>query len=407
MPEVDTSGVEITIPQPPQAEAVPLPEQEQDIGNITEEPETLAPVEADQNISVAQTAKTPAEPQPPEVLTSFTPVDLAGSEIGLEEPKIKDITEVSLLLPSFQSPQIPDAKIAMNKPLEQAISDAVSFELESSANTPTFSTDIGQSLSELDGGIGSSLSSDDSGFVAPGIAQPVHEIAKLTSLDTMAPEAGPKVSTSTISLSSIIVPVTYLRTSWSAVLPFEAGESYGVTITQVKSDAEPWMKEGQTIVKLNGEPVETIADIQRILENTITQTDAATIPVVFGVSDETGVVSEHKANLKLIGKTALKDGTTFETVFETGTWKTMVTAVEEDAVEEFSVGDVLIANVEAREKIEGRNALADILNKGFSSGKDSLRFIVDRDGSNWFATVRVSEVGGFQATTLNHTKTGD
>ena len=85
----------------------------------------------------------------------------------------------------------------------------------------------------------------------------------------------------------------------------------------------------------------------------------------------------------------------------------VVTAIEEDAVEEFSVGDVLIANVEAREKIEGRNALADILNKGFSSGKDSLRFIVDRDGSNWFATVRVSEVGGFQATTLNHTKTGD
>jgi serine/threonine protein kinase len=406
-PATDTDVVETTDVQSSESEALPQLEHLPDTPGNTQEPETRAPEGADQNISVAEVPENTAEPETPEVLATFTPVDLGDTEIGLTEPKITEITEVSLVLPSIQSPEISDAGLALSAPSDPVTVDAVLFDLEVSGIAPVFSTDIEPSLPALTGDSDLSLSSGDNAFNMPKTGLPTLEFASLSSLDAIAPEAQPEILTAPVALTSLIETATYLTTNWSAVLPFEADESNGVTITQVKSGAEPWMKESVSITTLNGAPVDTLADITRILQSAIDESDAATISVVIGAADTSGVVMDHDTSLKLIGNSPLEDGTTFETVFDNDAWITTVVAVSSQSADEFVVGDIVVANVEAKEKIEGRSTLADILNQGFSTGQDSLRFIVDRNGSNWFATIRVSQVGGFQKTSLNNSNSGD
>lgn len=384
-------------------EVSPVPE----TNGTAEASATKAPTGSDQSLSVAKVAETTPEPEAPAKLTSFTPVDLTDAEVGLNQPQITEITEVSLVLPRNEGPINTDAAQALSVPSDPVVADAVSFALEASGVAPVYSTDIEQPLPEPTPDASGLPLSEGSAFTPPKTAQPVVDFASLASLDAMTPEAGPKILTTPIALSSLIVPATYLTTNWTAQLPFDADESDGVTITRVKAGAEPWMTAGQTITTINGQPVDKLGDISRILEATIANSDEATIPVNFGIQDATGAVDNHDTVLKLLGKSVLKDGTTFETAYEQGVWKTTVAAVSETSADEFVVGDIVIANVEAKEKIEGRNTLADILNQGFSTGEDNLRFIVDRNGSNWFATIRVSQVGGFQKSSLKSSNSGE
>ena len=399
--EVTPSETENTAKIIPEVQPVP------DSNDSAEVSATKAPAGSDQSLADAKAAETSTEPEAPAELTSFTPVDLADAEVGLSEAQITEITEVSLVLPGIQAPTNTSAAQALSAPSEPAVADAISFEIEASGLAPVYSTDIEQSLQEPPADASGSAPTEDSAFTPPKTAQPTVDFASLTVLNAMTPEAGPEILTEPIALSSLIVPAVYLTTNWTVQLPFEADESNGVTITSVKSGAEPWMKQGTTITSLNGQPVNKLGDISRILEATISNSDSATIPASFGIQDASGAVDKHDTVLKLLGKSALKDGTTFETTYEQGTWKTTVAAVSESSADEFVIGDTVIANVEAKEKIEGRNTLADILNQGFSTGKDSLRFIVDRNGSNWFATIRVSQVGGFQKSSLKSSNSGD
>ncbi len=404
-PEIDTVGeAETPRTQPVETESVQHLEQETDAPSPATEPETLLPEGGDGNVSVAEST---VEPEPVEELVSFTPVDFEDSEIGLTEPEITDITEVSLVLPSIQEQKIPAPRLALIAPSEPGAADAVSFELEDSAIPPVFATDIVQSFAAVNLGNNTSLSTGDTAFIIPDIAQQVHRVATVSPMEPASSVADPEISTAPIALSSIIVPVTYLTTDWSAMLPFGSDDSNGVTITRVKPGAEPWVKKDLTIATLNGEPVETLKDITRVLDTLIAENGTAAIPVVIGTADADGVITDHDTNLKLLGTSTLDDGTTFVTVFENDAWKTTVVSVPAQGSKEFVVGDILVANVEAKEKITGQSTLADILNDGFSTGKDSLRFIVDRNGSNWFAIINISQVGGFQKTSLNNTKTGD
>ncbi|VAV87716.1 Serine/threonine protein kinase [hydrothermal vent metagenome] len=404
-PEAGTDGIETTVAQPSDSETTSPLEHVPDTGGTTEEPETMAPVGTDQGVSVAQAPEATAKS---EVLTSFTPVDFDDAEIALTEPKITEITEVSLVLPRIQGLKVSDSGLGLSAALSEPVAaDAVSFGLEASGVAPAFGADIEQSLPEQTLDTGLSLSSGDNALTIPKSVQPALGVTNLAALETQVPKAEPKILTAPIALSSIITPTTYLTTSWTAQLPFEADESNGVTIKRVKSGADAWMEEGMTIATLNGEPVETIADISRILERVVTENDAATIAVTFGTEDAAGVVAQHDATLKALGISTLDDGTVFETIFESGIWKTMVAAVPDNNTGEFIVGDIVIGNVDVKKKIEGRNTLVEILNQGFSTGQNSLRFIVDRNGSNWFATIRVSQVGGYQKTSLSNSNSGD
>ena len=401
VPETANGDVVIAEVTPSETKVVP------DTGDTAEVSVSKAPAGTDQGLSDAKVTESTAEPEAPAKLTSFTPVDLADAEVGLNEPQITDITEVSLVLPGIEPPTNTGAAQALSAPSDPVVADAVSFELEASGVAPVYSTEIEQSLLEPVTDASGLTPSEDSAFTRPNPAQPAVNFASLTNLEAMTPEAGPAILTAPIALSSFIVPATYLTTNWTAQLPFDADESDGVTITRVKSNAEPWMKNGVTITTLNGQPVNKLGDISRILEAAVANSDEATIPVSFGVQETTGAVDNYDTVLKLLGKSVLKDGTTFETAYEQGVWKTTVSAVSDSSADEFVVGDIVIANVEAKEKIEGRNTLADILNQGFSTGADDLRFIVDRNGSNWFATIRVSQVGGFQKSSLKSSNSGD
>ncbi len=403
----DTGEVETTDVQPSVPETLPILEHLPDTPGSAEEPETRAPERADQNISVAGASENTAEPETPEILTSFTPVDFGEPEIGLTEPKITEITEVSLVLPIFQGPEISDAVLELSTLSNPVTTDAIQFDIEATTVAPDFNAGFAPSLPELMIDSNLMLSSGDNAIILPKPGLETLQLASLSVLDSAAPEAQPTISTAPAELSSLIKTATYVTTNWSAVLPFEADDSNGVMITEAKSGAEPWMNEGVNITTVNGTPVKTLADITGVLQSAIADSDAATILAVFGAEDATGGVTNHDTYLKLIGNSSLEDGTTFATAFDNGAWVTTVVAVSDQSTGEFFVGDVVIANVEAKEKIEGRSTLAEILNQGFSTGQDSLRFIVDRNGSNWFATIRVSQVGGFQKTSLNISNSGD
>ena len=195
----------------------------------------------------------------------------------------------------------------------------------------------------------------------------------------------------------VVVPVApdmhVLTSTWSVELPFHSSGSASNIIGTVKGNAETWMQPGGAILAVNGTQITAISDIDTVLHETVELGDSTDILVEFEIGDmATGTTSSHKTTLPIIQEIRVLNGTRFQTVFVNGRWQTQVVANLDPASSDLKIGDILIADLTTSERFSTRDAIAVMINDRVAKGQEQFKFIVDRDGSNWFASLNLSGV---------------
>jgi non-specific serine/threonine protein kinase len=175
-------------------------------------------------------------------------------------------------------------------------------------------------------------------------------------------------------------------TAWSVDLPFE-GSATSNEITEVDFVSPAWAQVGSKVIAVNGTPVNTIADINAVLRNTIEPGDSAAQLLTFTVEPaDGGVVGDFEWEMPIIQDTILLNGMEFVTRFDGESWKTSVTKVP-DANGDLREGDVLVALMSTSEMLDQRTSLGDLLARELEGGANEFSFAVSREGAMWIASM--------------------
>jgi serine/threonine protein kinase len=150
---------------------------------------------------------------------------------------------------------------------------------------------------------------------------------------------------------------------------------------------------GRRIVSVNGFPIDSLADFQRVVAATSDYEVGDEVRVSFGVLDpSTGNTSVESATLPAVQQTVLLNGMAFETRQDRGSWVTYVTSEPESGTSELKVGDRLIALMPDNELINTRTALPDILRRELDAGTSVFNFAVIRGEEMWLVAMPYADV---------------
>jgi hypothetical protein len=197
---------------------------------------------------------------------------------------------------------------------------------------------------------------------------------------------GPTVETIAAVVPGNEVIISAVENSWSVELPFAPAAPGSNLIGEIGFISPVWVKSGLAVTSVNGIAIDAIDDISQIVAFTTSPGDSSQVEVSFGTLDETtGVSAEHSWAVPVVQETALPNGLSFETVFTGSAWRTSVTNVPAELEGVFQLGDVVMTDITTAEPVNGREPLADILERGLSDGQGQFAFEVQRGGDNWVA----------------------
>ena len=158
-------------------------------------------------------------------------------------------------------------------------------------------------------------------------------------------------------------------------------------LTAVTSGPEP-LGDGQRIVSVNGFPIDSLMDFQRVAAATSDYAVGERVQVSFGIVDPaTGATSVEQTELLAVQHTVLLNGISFETRSEGDAWVTYVTSEPNDGTSELKVGDRLIALMPSNELIDTQEALPSILRRELDAGTSVFNFAVTRDEAMWLVAM--------------------
>lgn len=179
---------------------------------------------------------------------------------------------------------------------------------------------------------------------------------------------------------------TVVETSWSVELPFAADRDGSNVIGQVGFISPVWVKPGLAITSVNGTPVDAINEIPAALRQNPSLGEADQIEVEFGTIDLTnGAEADYSWTLPVVQETELLNGLRFESVFTGTEWRTSVAEVPASLTGDLQVGDVLKGFISGEDVIDGRNTLANIVERELSEGNQQFIFDVLRGNDRWVA----------------------
>ena len=159
-------------------------------------------------------------------------------------------------------------------------------------------------------------------------------------------------------------------------------------IASLGADAPEFLEAGQRIVSVNGFPIDSLTDFQRVAAATSDFSVGDSVQISFGIVDAaTGTTSVERAELLAVQQTVLLNGMTFETRKEGDVWSTYVTSGPETGTSELKVGDKLIALMPSNELINTQDALPAILQRELDAGTSVFNFAVNRDEEMWLVAM--------------------
>lgn len=149
-----------------------------------------------------------------------------------------------------------------------------------------------------------------------------------------------------------------------------------------------FLEAGQRIVSVNGFPIDSLTDFQRVAAATSDFSVGDSVQISFGIVDAaTGTTSVERAELLAVQQTVLLNGMKFETRKEGDAWSTYVTSGPETGTSELKVGDKLIALMPNNELINTQDALPAILQRELDAGTSVFNFAVNRDEEMWLVAM--------------------
>ncbi len=197
---------------------------------------------------------------------------------------------------------------------------------------------------------------------------------------------GPAVETIAAVVPGNEIIISVVENSWSVELPFAPAAPGSNLIGEIGFISPVWVKPGLAVTSVNGIAIDAIDDISDIVAFTTSPGDSSQVEVSFGTLDETtGVSAEHSWAVPVVQETALPNGLSFETVFTGSVWRTSVTNVPAELEGVFQLGDIVVTDITTAEPVNGRETLADILERGLSDGQGQFAFEVRRGDDNWVA----------------------
>jgi len=173
-------------------------------------------------------------------------------------------------------------------------------------------------------------------------------------------------------------------------LPFAALDDSNV-IGEAAIVAPVWVRSGTRVVAVNGVEIDKISDIDAVFAAQATPQDIKTKALEFTVQPQAdGPVQTHTWTVPVRHLTSLPNGTTFETSFVNGDWRTTVASIT-DTTTDLKVGDQIVAYVPTSETIEDQASLRNILERELATGTKQFNFAVSREGSMWVVTMTYAE----------------
>ncbi|MEJ6402964.1 protein kinase domain-containing protein [Yoonia sp. 2307UL14-13] len=367
--QTTTASVAPTVAEPV---ATPEPAPADETIAAAEEPATVAPAPvvveepsvADTSTDAPSAAETPRpvivdEPAEPTQTTSG-PVVVTGP-VASEEQAIPDIRpsarpeDLSVAAaPVIEEPPLPEPvetprPTAVEPEANAALPNQPSVQLTADAATPQVT-----------------LPDVPAEVAAVGTGPAVEEIAAVVPGNELQP--------------------SIVETNWSVELPFAADRDGSNVIGQVGFISPVWVKPGLAITSVNGTPVDAINDIPAALRQNPSLGEADQIEVEFGTIDLTnGAEADYNWTLPVVQETELLNGLRFESVFTGTEWRTSVAEVPASLTGDLQVGDVLKGFISGEDVIDGRNTVAEIVERELAEGNQLFIFDVLRGDDRWVA----------------------
>jgi hypothetical protein len=182
------------------------------------------------------------------------------------------------------------------------------------------------------------------------------------------------------------VEVDSVASDWTVELPITGSDAQPNKIGEIVGVVPSWLAPGVQILSVNGIPVDRIDGIVGALRQSTDPGNAANLTVTMTTIsvDETEAV-ENTIDLPLIYITTLGGGTMFRTRTVGDTWQTEVMALPAGYEGELRVGDVVIGDANRGTKLEGPDALKDLLEAEIAQGAEIITLAVQRSGQMWVA----------------------
>jgi len=141
---------------------------------------------------------------------------------------------------------------------------------------------------------------------------------------------------------------------------------------------------------VDGTPVGSQQEFDAVMQSREFDGSIANIIVRLGVSEATAVDAAWE--LPVLHQARLINGLTFETRQSDGSWQTTVTEVPTSLSDALSPGDVVVGLLDTSERIDGPEALDEILKRELDDGKENLNLAVLREGAMWGVNISLADL---------------
>ncbi len=381
-PETPAAAPAEEEPAAPQDVAVvdpPAPVVEEPVAPVVEEPvapvieEAVAPVVEEPTPVVEEPAPVVEEPTPPE----------APVIVDAAEPAPSENPEPSAVIVSGPEVVEQPTPAVRPTPRPESVEIAAVPQVEAPAplpepqDTPRPTVNEPDAAAELPSQLASNALPETAtpSVVLPGTPDVVASVG-----------TGPSVEAIAAIVPGNEVVVSAVGRNWSVELPFKPAIPDSNQIGEIGFISPVWVKPGLVITSVNGIEVDAIAEVSRVVSATSAPSESGQVELVFGTLDEsTGLSEEHSWAVPIVQETLLENGLRFESVFIGSSWRTTVKDVPAALTGVFEIGDVVLTDITTAEPVNGRESLADILDRELSDGQGQFAFEVQRGDARWVA----------------------
>ncbi|MEO0916408.1 MAG: hypothetical protein AAFY31_05410, partial [Pseudomonadota bacterium] len=170
--------------------------------------------------------------------------------------------------------------------------------------------------------------------------------------------------------------------------PITADPADGAKIAALGGLDASRIEVGHRVISVNGFPVQSIDEFQRVAEATSEFAVGDTVEISLGVENpENGETFVEKLFLPAMQRTTLPNGVVFDTRRAGEGWTTTVTRGFGDTQSELQVGDILVAFMPTNELIDTPEALPNILARELEKGVAQVNFAIKRGEDMWLVAM--------------------
>ncbi len=221
------------------------------------------------------------------------------------------------------------------------------------------------------------------------------DLPETTSVETPSPQDQTLAAVSPSTTTGDVQDIESVITARTFGFPVVPDADNPTIIASSEGSIAEQLAPGLRVVSINGFPIDTLNDFQRVVTATSDPSAGDSIAVTFGLAEPaTGKTFVRSVDVPVTHQTMLLNGVSFETVQRDGVWVTTVTNGAGQGEADLRTGDELIAFMPANEMIDGQDALPDMLKREILSGTTLFNFAVKRNGEMWLVSMSYKAAAG-------------